>query len=94
VMSVLPRGVGNTASTIAATAILLAASLAGTAAPADAATDIVGVAGAPAPTSWSTGGLAPPQPPAPLPDWCTPDNPDPACHPPPPPRRGHGVPAI
>ena len=24
-------------------------------------------------------------PPPPLPDWCTPDNPDPACHPPPPP---------
>jgi hypothetical protein len=29
------------------------------------------------------------QPPGapPLPDWCTLDNPDPACHPPPPPRR-------
>jgi hypothetical protein len=94
VMSVLPRGVGNSASTITATAILLAASLAGVAAPAAAATGVAGTAGAPALIGWSTGGLGPPPPPAPLPDWCTEDNPDPACHPPPPPRRGHFVPAI
>jgi len=56
-------------------ALVLAVSLASVAVPAD-------VAGAPAPTSWSTGGFAPPPPPPP--DWCTPDNPDPACHPPPP----------
>ena len=69
------------------TAVLLAASLAGATAPTDAVTDIVGVASAPAPTSWSTGGFAPDPPPPPPPDWCTPDNPDPACHPPPP--RSH-----
>ena len=84
-MSVLPHGVTNSAATIAVTALVLAASLAGAATPADAATNMAGVAGAPAPTNWSTGGFAPPPPPAPLPDFCTPENPDPACHPPPPP---------
>jgi hypothetical protein len=85
-VSSVPRsGVGTSASTIAATAILLAASLAGVVVPARAVTDMVGVAGARAPTSWSTGGFAPDPPPPP--DWCTPDNPDPACHPPP--RRTH-----
>lgn len=76
---------------IAVTVMVLAASLIGVAAPAGAVTDMVGVAGAPAPTSRSTGGFAPdpPPPPPPLPDWCTPDNPDPACRPPPPPHL-HG----
>jgi hypothetical protein len=45
------------------------------------------VAGAPGLITWSTGGFAPDPPPPPLPDWCTPDNPDPACHPPPPHRH-------
>jgi hypothetical protein len=75
---------------LAVTALVLAVSLTG-AVPAAAVTGIVGVAGAPAPTTWSTGGLEPPPPPPP--DWCTPDNPDPACHPPPP-RHYRGVPAI
>lgn len=70
----------------ALTAMVLAAMM-GVAAPAYAVTD---VAGAPAPTSYPTGGFAPDPPPPPLPDWCTPDNPDPACHPPPPPRRTFG----
>ena len=76
---------------IAVAAMALTASLAGAAVAADVVTYVVGVAGAPAPTSWSTGGFAPPPPPPP--DWCTPDNPDPACHPPPP-HRTHFTPGL
>lgn len=87
-MCVLPRGVSTTH--IAATAIVLAASLAG-AAPADAVTGVVGVADAPAPTGYLTGGHAPASPP--LPPGCEPDSTDPACHPPPPRRRYRYIPA-
>ncbi|MGH3967732.1 MAG: hypothetical protein ACRDTV_06345, partial [Mycobacterium sp.] len=73
--SVRPGGVGNSASTIAVTAIVLAASLAGVAVPAEAVTDVVGVAGAPAPISWSIGGHDPAPPPPP--PGCEPDSPDP-----------------
>jgi hypothetical protein len=66
----------------AVVAMVLATAIAGMSLPAGASADVVGVVGAPAPIGWSTGGFAPPPPPPP--DWCTPDNPDPACHPPPP----------
>jgi hypothetical protein len=69
---------------LAVTAMLLAVSPAGVAISAHAMNDVVGVAAAPAGIGWSTGGSPPPPP---VPDWCTPDNPDPACHPPPPPRQ-------
>jgi hypothetical protein len=72
---------------LAVTAMLLALSPAGVAISARAVTDVVGVASAPGLIGWSTGGFAPDPPPPPLPDWCTPDNPDPACHPPPPPHH-------
>ena len=49
------------------------------------------VGGAPGLIGWSTGGFAPPPPPAPLPDFCTPENPDPACHPPPSPPPHYRV---
>jgi hypothetical protein len=90
VASVPPGGVANSASTIAVTAIVLAVSLAGVAAPAEAVTDVVGVAGAPAPISYFTGGHDP-APPPPPPPGCEPDSPDPACHPPPPPPHHHHV---
>jgi hypothetical protein len=69
---------------IAVTAMVLAMSVGGVTICADVSASVVGVAAAPALIGWATGGLAPPQPPAPLPDWCTPDNPDPT---PPLPRR-------
>jgi hypothetical protein len=72
------HGYGASMKAVAVT-LLLAVSLASVARPAGASADVVSAA---APTSWSTGGFAPPPPPPP--DWCTPDNPDPACHPPPP----------
>jgi hypothetical protein len=71
--------------------VMLAVSVAGSAALADASADVVGLVGAPALVGWSTGGSPPPPPP---PDWCTPDNPDPACHPPPPPRRTRVSPGL
>ena len=75
---------------LAVTTMLLALSSAGVAISAHRSADVVSVAGAPTPIGWSTGGFAPPPPPPP--DWCTPDNPDPACHPaPPPPVHHHAI---
>jgi hypothetical protein len=78
---------------IAVTVTLLVMSLGCVTVPADASASMVGVVGAPASMGWSTGGFAADPPPPPVPDWCTPDNPDPACHPPPPQHyhRGHGI---
>jgi hypothetical protein len=92
------QGVDSNLSYIPVMKIVLAAtmltvSLGGVAVPADASASVFGVADSPAWMGWSTGGFAS-DPPPPPPDWCTPDNPDPACHPPPPPQhyhRGHGI---
>jgi hypothetical protein len=76
---------------IVVAATLLAASLAGMAAPTHASTDV-----APVSYSYRVDDPPPPDPsreeaPAPPAD-CTMDNPDPACHPPPPHyHRGHGI---
>jgi hypothetical protein len=83
----LPGGVGTSVIAIAVSA--LAGLLAGAAISTDAATDAVGVVGAPAKISWATGGHDPAcDPPQPPPD-CQPDSPDPACHPAPPPAHCH-----
>jgi hypothetical protein len=70
--------------TVAST--LLAMSLGFVTVPADASARVDDAVDAPASMGWSTGGEPPPPP---IPDWCTPDNPDPACQPPPPPPRHH-----
>jgi hypothetical protein len=78
-----PGGVANSAIMTAVVGVYIAVSLAGAAVSADAVTGFVGVAGAPAPISYFTGGDDPAPPPPP--PGCEPDSPDPACQPPPPP---------
>jgi hypothetical protein len=86
----LPGGVGTSLIAIAFSAFsALAGLLAGAAPSTDGATDAVGVVGAPATISWSTGGQDPACEPPPPPPDCQPDSPDPACHPPPPPCPHH-----
>lgn len=80
---VLSGGVGT--SVIAIVVSALAGLLAGAAISTDAETDAVGVVGAPAAISWTTGGQDPACDPPPPPPDCQPDSPDPACHPAPPP---------
>jgi hypothetical protein len=63
----------------AVTVMMLTASLPGVTVPAAVPP---GMVDAPAPTAWPAGGLGPHPPPPPIADWCTPDNPDPTCHPP------------
>lgn len=75
----LPGGIGTSVIAIAVSALV------GLLAGAAISTDAVGVVGAPATISWSTGGQDPACEPPPPPPDCQPDSPDPACNPAPPP---------